>query len=134
VPSPDRSTAAQQASNSRPLAADVLLPAGTLLTLRYPGEKAVTLQPGYPLQEVLLLKEAIRDRTGNIIAPLGTPVIGRFETDSRGSRFTAQAIILDGRNIPMSAQPVPLPRNQQGSQNRIEPNQILSVELKQDLR
>lgn len=134
VPPLNQSTAAKPAGNSPTLAPDVLLPAGTVLTLRYPGEKAVTLQPGYPLQEVLLLKEAIRDRTGNIIAPLGTPVIGRFETDSRGSRFIAQAIILDGRNISLEAQPVPLPRNRQDSHNRIEPNQLVSVQLKQDLR
>lgn len=133
VPPLNSSTAAKPTDNNRAVEPDVLLSAGTVLTLRYPGEKAITLQPGSPLPEVLLLKEAIRDRSGNIIAPVGTPVIGRFETDRNSSRFISQAIILGGRSIPMSAQSVPLPRNRQALQ-QVEPNQILAVQLKEDVR
>lgn len=119
-------------SGSRPLPSDVL-PSGTVLTLRYSGEKPITLQQELPQQVVLLLKEAIRDRIGKVVAPVDTPILGRFETDSSGSRFITQTIILNGHSIPLSAQSGSLSSNQQVSQNRIEPNQILSVQLQESL-
>ncbi|NJK38875.1 MAG: hypothetical protein HC835_06990 [Oscillatoriales cyanobacterium RM2_1_1] len=36
--------------------------------------------------------------------PPDTPVVGRFETGSRGSRFIAEAINLEGRSIPFKAE------------------------------
>lgn len=82
----------------------VLLPAGTLLSLRYPGETSLSLRTGPPHQEVLLLQNEIRDAIGNLIVPQGSVVIGRFETSTAGSRFITQAISLAGRNVPIVAQ------------------------------
>lgn len=83
---------------------DVLMPSGTILKLQYPGQTNLTLEPGLPRQEVLLLSEAVRDRAGRVIAPAGSPVIGRFETGSNGSQFIAQAITLQGRNVLLKAE------------------------------
>lgn len=108
---------------------DVLLPEGAVLSLIYPGKKPLTMKAGTQRQEVLLLTEAIRDRSGQIVVPAGSHIIGRFETNSRGSRFIAQAIALGSRNVPISAESEVLKRKR-----RLSPNQILQVQLKEDLR
>lgn len=88
--------------------ANVLLPAGTELSLLYPGDRALRLQPKPSRQEVLLLQGGILDNRGNTIVPANTPVIGRFETTNLGSRFVVEAISLNGRNIPLLAQSEPV--------------------------
>jgi len=108
---------------------DVLLPEGAVLSLIYPGKKPLTMKAGTQRQEVLLLSEAIRDRSGQIVVPAGSHIIGRFETNSRGSRFIAQAIAIGSRNVALSAQSELLKSNR-----RLSPNQILQVQLKEDLR
>lgn len=82
-------------------APNVLLPAGTRLSLLYPGVEDLALDPKPSRQEVLLLQGGILDSNGNTIVPPNTPVIGRFETNSEGSRFVVQAIYLNGRSIPI---------------------------------
>ncbi len=98
--------------------AQILLPSGTLLNLRYPGSSALNLRVGTPLQEVLLLQAEVRDRTGKVI-PEGTPVLGRFESNNGGSRFIAQAITLQGRNVPLVAQSDPIDGGAQISQDSL---------------
>jgi len=83
--------------------ANVLLPAGTELSLLYPGDRALRLQAKPSREEVLLLQGGILDNRGNTIVPANTPVIGRFETTNLGSRFVVEAISLNGRNIPLFA-------------------------------
>ncbi|MEG5037871.1 MULTISPECIES: AMIN domain-containing protein [unclassified Microcoleus] len=88
--------------------ANVLLPAGTELSLLYPGDRALRLQAKPSPQEVLLLQGGILDSRGNTIVPANTPVIGRFETTNLGSRFVVEAISLNGRNIPLLARSEPV--------------------------
>ncbi|MBD0310738.1 MAG: AMIN domain-containing protein, partial [Microcoleus sp. T1-bin1] len=84
-----RSNAALQAE----VGANVLLPAGTELSLLYPGTEALRLARAKPSrEEVLLLQGGIFDSRGNTIVPANTPVIGRFETTNLGSRFVVEAI------------------------------------------
>ncbi|NES96334.1 MAG: AMIN domain-containing protein [Desertifilum sp. SIO1I2] len=111
--------------------ARLILPSGTLLTLMYPGSVALSLRPGAVRQEVLLLQEEIRDTNGQILIPTGAMVIGRFEMDRQEVRFIAQAIGLGDRNLPLTAQSVPL--NEGSAQIAIQPNQTLQVRLSQDL-
>jgi hypothetical protein len=85
---------------------EILLPSGTQLSLRYPGEKVLNLQAYQLRQEVLLLQEDLRDRNNQVIAPAGTPIIGYFETSSTGSRFIAKAIVLRGSNLPLKLNPI----------------------------
>jgi hypothetical protein len=109
------------------LPANVLLPTGTQLKLRYSGSTSLALATNASRQEVLLLQEAIRDRTGKIAVPAQTPVIGRFETTSGGSRFVTQAIALPGRNIPLVAQSDLLNGSRQVSQDQIIRNSALGA-------
>jgi hypothetical protein len=73
-----------------------LLSAGTQLSLRYPGFQPLRLQSNQTRQETLELQNEIRDRAGNLLAPIGSAVLGRFENSSSGSRFVAQAISIRG--------------------------------------
>lgn len=82
---------------------NVLLPAGTRLSLLYPGVEPLALDPKPSRQEVLLLQGGILDSYGNTIVPPNTPIIGRFESNSEGTRFIAQAMYLNGRSIPLEA-------------------------------
>ncbi|MEG4200327.1 AMIN domain-containing protein [Microcoleus sp. Pol12A5] len=101
----DRSNAPLQAATG----ANVLLPAGTELSLLYPGDRALRLARAKPSrEEVLLLQGGILDSLGNTIVPANTPVIGRFETTNLGSRFVVEAISLNGRNIPLVARSEPV--------------------------
>ncbi|MEP0768206.1 AMIN domain-containing protein [Coleofasciculus sp. FACHB-SPT36] len=127
VPDPSSSISAPIQAPTASLNPDVLLPSGTPLSLRYPGDKVLTLRDGVSRQEVLLLEEEIRDRTGKLIAPVGTQVIGRFEIDRRGSRFITQAISLGGRNFPLLAQSDSLDGNRQVSQNRVVRNSAIGA-------
>jgi hypothetical protein len=81
----------------------LLLAEGDKITLRYPSPVEVPLSARPNRQEVLLLQGGIVDREGQYIIPPDTPVIGRFETSSKGSRFIAVGINLDDRTIPFAA-------------------------------
>ena len=110
-----RSNAALQAEAG----ANVLLPAGTEISLLYPGTEALRLARAKPRrEEVLLLQGGIFDSRGNTILPANTPVIGRFETTNLGSRFVVEAISLNGRNIPLSARSQPLAGRRQQPSDR----------------
>ncbi|MBD2096747.1 AMIN domain-containing protein [Trichocoleus sp. FACHB-591] len=105
----------------------IVLPTGTTLQLQYSGTEALELKPGAPQQEVLLLQTEIRDRNGSILAPTGAPVIGRFETTSGGSRFVAQAINLQGRNVPLAAESALLGGKLKVAQDKVVRNSALGA-------
>lgn len=113
----------------KPRGNEILVPAGAQLFVRYSGEKILKFHPDLDRQEVLLLDGAIFDRAGNLIAPEGTPVIGRFESNRKGSRFVAQAITLFGRNIPLAAQ-----SERYKIPNHLKPGETMQIRLKQALR
>ena len=110
----------------------LLLPEGTLLTLRYPGPVEIALREDFPRQEVLLLDEEIRDPSGNLIAPAGTKVIGRFENNSRGSWFIAQAIEIGDRLLTLNGRSRSL--NNSAGPTTIQPGQLLEIRLTGDRR
>lgn len=99
---PNASTGVRQAF--KPTAPNVLLPAGTTLNLRYPGNATLTLNADRPQQELLVLLIDLRDASGNLLAPAGSTVTGRFETTTSGSQFVTQAIVVAGRMVPLAAQ------------------------------
>jgi hypothetical protein len=102
------------------------LTAGLTLTLRYPGP-GVDFRPGLPWQEVLLVEQNITDPTGRVVIAAGTQVLGRFETEGRGSRFVAQALVQPTQNLRISGQSGLL-------ENRLGPNALVSMKLLSDWR
>ncbi len=116
----DRPTLSPQSSN-------IVLPIGAKVNLRYQGN-SLYLQPGSTQPSALLLVEDLRDRAGNIIAPSGTPVFGRFQTSRDGSRFISEAISLSGNYVPLVAHSNLLNRNP-----TLQPGQTLQIRLIEDL-
>ncbi|MDB9517886.1 AMIN domain-containing protein [Roseofilum reptotaenium CS-1145] len=106
------------------------LPRGTRLKLRYPGQESIYLTPGIPLQEVLMVHEAITDRQGSLLIPVGTRVIGQFETQGQQSRFQATAIILGSdRTFPIQGQSDRLTSVNPYLPVIIQPGQIIEIRL-----
>ncbi|WP_448571350.1 hypothetical protein, partial [Trichothermofontia sp.] len=79
------------------------LAVGTWVPLVYPGQVPLALQNGVPHPEVLLLQENLMDSRGNLLAPAGSRVLGRFESGRDGSRFITQAIEVNGASQLLAA-------------------------------
>ncbi len=102
--SSDRNATEGQFNNSLPITdPNVLVAAGTVMILRYPGSEGFTLKSGSSRREVLVVDVEVYDRNGNAIAPVGTPAIGTFISDRSGSRFVVEAMAIDGEMVPISA-------------------------------
>lgn len=80
----------------------ILISEGEVINLIYPSDD-VKLPRDIEQQEVLLLEKAIADKSGRIIVPAKTPIVGGFDTTNHGSQFIARAIYLNGRLIPFAA-------------------------------
>jgi N-acetylmuramoyl-L-alanine amidase len=123
-------TTTEQVTNQSP---DILLSTGTQISLRYPGN-SLTLTAGSPQPAELVLQEDLRSQAGNLIAPAGTPVRGRFETNDTGSRFIATALALQNQNIPLAAQSDILNGNPTASKSAtLKPSQIIQIRLSENL-
>lgn len=70
--------------------------------LRY-GGPGLSLQSSLPIPEVLIVDQNVTDASGTVMLPVGTPVLGRFETNQQGSRFVVQALIINGVSVPTYA-------------------------------
>lgn len=140
--SPSSNTTLPNTSSLSRQSLDILLLAGTPLNLRYSGDSALLLKAGTPQQVELVLAEDVRNRNlntqsvaiDNLIAPAGTLVSGRFETDARGSRFVAQAIALQGQKLPLAAESEVLnAQSATTSSATIDPGEVVQIRLTQDL-
>lgn len=100
----DRNATEGQFNTSVPITdPNVLVAAGTVMILRYPGSEGFTLKSGSSRREVLVVDVEVYDRNGKAIAPVGTPAIGTFISDRSGSRFVVEAIVINGEMVPISA-------------------------------
>lgn len=98
----------------------VVVPAGTLLSLRYDQEQVLKLNPGQRQQSILRLQSPIVDARGQVIVASGALVLGEFATNQDGSQFTTQSLATFNRNLPFMAQSDTLK-----SAKRISNNQLL---------
>jgi hypothetical protein len=103
----------------------VLIPADTTLNLRYPGPTPLTLEPGEPWQEVLVMTQTVRDRFGNVLVPAGSQVVGQFETGRRGSQFVARALSVQGQTVQFIGESNTLPGDRQVSESDIFRNSAI---------
>ncbi|MFE4107847.1 AMIN domain-containing protein [Almyronema epifaneia] len=83
----------------------VLIPAGTQLPLQYTQPDPLALNDPINYQEVLVLSQDVRHpQTNELLIPKGALVVGRFDLTATNPRFIAQAISLQGQNLPLSAE------------------------------
>ncbi len=121
-PLPDSDPAfTPQSQRSTTLASnrDAILTAGSRLKLRYAGTAPLKLQTNNSRQEVLILQTAIRDRAGRLIAPPGSAVFGRFETNRNGSQFVANSIDINGQSVALIGQTEAIGGARQVQDNRL---------------
>ncbi len=95
IPSPE---------NISPQPSSTIIPSGTMLRLRYPGQDPLVLTEDTEWQEVLILDAPILNANGHVLVPAGSPVIGRFETRNGNSQFVMQALALQDQNIPLAGE------------------------------
>lgn len=81
----------------------ILLAKGSPIPLRYTGTVPLQVAARENRQEVLIVDEDVKSPQGQVVIPGGSQVIGRFETNWRGSRFVAQAISLGSYNQSLEA-------------------------------
>ena len=81
----------------------ILIEEGDVISLIYPSDDII-LPPNIEIQQVLLLEEAITDKSGRVIVPARTPVVGGFDSTTHGSKFIARAIYVNGRLVPFAAE------------------------------
>jgi len=95
----------ERGAQERRPAPDVLLPAGTVLQLRYTGETPLELGGGEPVNQVLLLETEIRDPvTGSVVAPVGSQVVGQFQSSIDGQQWLSQVIVVPaGSQVPFTS-------------------------------
>ncbi|WP_199248112.1 AMIN domain-containing protein [[Phormidium] sp. ETS-05] len=131
---------------------DVALAAGSFVLLSYPASAPVTVMADSPRKEILQVQVDVYDRAGNLLIPVGTPALGTFTKDGNKIRFVLQAVIINGRTLPVTAMSEPitpssgntqvsssnLNGNQEGTPlvdgNAItlQPGEVLPVRLTQD--
>ncbi len=131
---------------------DVALAAGSFVILSYPASAPVTVMADSPRKEVLQVQVDVYDRAGNLLIPVGTPALGTFTKDGNQMRFVLQAVILNGRTLPVTAMSEPITHssgntqvsssnlnsNQEGTPLvdgnaiTIQPGEVLPVRLTQD--
>lgn len=87
---------------------NVLVAAGTMIILSYPGSEGFTVKSGSSRREVLVVNVEVYDRNGNAIAPVGTPAIGTFKSDRSGIRFVLESIVINGKMVSIKAESNPI--------------------------
>ena len=106
TPLPDPESVPSSKNRDRPIPPDVLIAAGTVLELRYPGPTPLTLSRDLPRNEVLTLAKDIRDPvTNGVIAPAGSQLIGQFETqpDNTQQWVSRMLIVPGGERVPFTS-------------------------------
>lgn len=153
-PQPEMMTAAiapKPEANITP-SRDVALAAGSFVILSYPASAPVTVVADSTRKEILQVQVDVYDRSGKLLIPVGTPAIGSFTKDGNQMRFVLQAVILNGRTLPVTAMSEPITPssgNTQVSSSRLngssegtplvdgnaitlQPGEVLPVRLTQD--
>jgi hypothetical protein len=101
----------------------VMIPAGTLLSLRYDQPTPLKLKSGQRQQGMFSLQSPIVDSQGRLLAAAGSSVVlGEFVTSGEGSQFTTQALTIGNRNLALLAQSDVLRSTKQLSNNRLLQN------------
>jgi hypothetical protein len=82
----------------------VVVPAGTLLSLRYDQPTALKLKSGQRQQSLFSLQSPIVDARGRVLAVQGSSVLGEFATSGEGSQLTTQVLAVGNRSLALTAQ------------------------------
>ncbi len=100
----------------------LILSQGSVIKLRYNGDKKMPIKINSELLEIWQLEEDIKDTNNQIIAPSGTIVIGQFFQENNHIIFITENIKLPSKNILLIAESEPLPQKKNVSSNEVLKN------------
>ncbi len=81
------------------------IPNGTIIPVRHDEAEKILVTKDETIPLTLRVTRNIRDGRGNVLIPSGSQVVGQIEPVSSrdGSRFVADYVLINGRDIPLDA-------------------------------
>ena len=71
------------------------IPAGTIIETNYPEAKKILVTKEETAAFTLEVTNNVRDRSGNVVIPRGSKIIGEIRPSSGGSRFVGDTLVLE---------------------------------------
>ena len=71
------------------------IPAGTIIETNYPEAKKILVTKDETAAFTLQVTNNVRDRSGDIVIPRGSKIIGEIRPSSGGSRFVGDTLVLE---------------------------------------
>lgn len=90
-------------NNSRPIANNVSIPAGTQIPLRHSDAEKILVTKEETVSVTLQTAANIKDSYGQVLVPAGSQVVGQIRPANGGSQFVAQEIIINNQRYPLYA-------------------------------
>jgi hypothetical protein len=82
----------------------VVIPAGTVLPVRFEGAEKIVLATDETLPITLTLDSNVRTSTGQVLIPAGSQIQGEFRPSNGGTQFLAESITPTNSNtLPLNA-------------------------------
>jgi hypothetical protein len=83
----------------------IVIPEGTKLPVEYKEAEKILVTRDETMEITLTVAANIRDRSGRIIIPYGSPIGGQIQPaeQKQGSRFVANTIVINGTSYPLRA-------------------------------
>jgi hypothetical protein len=82
----------------------VTIPAGTTIPVRFEEADKILVTKEEILPLTLIVAENIRNRSGNIVIPSGSEIVGQIQPAANGSQFVAEYLMINqDEEIPLSA-------------------------------
>jgi hypothetical protein len=82
----------------------VTIPSGTTIPIRYNDAKKIVIAPNESLPLTLNVAANVRTRSGTILIPAGSQIVGQLQPVSGGSQFVAKELVFsDNKRQPLDA-------------------------------
>jgi hypothetical protein len=76
-----------------PPSTTVTIPSGTTIPIRYNDAKKIVIRPNESLPLTLNVAANVRTRSGTILIPAGSQIVGQLQPVSGGSQFVAKELV-----------------------------------------
>ncbi len=87
-----------------PPSTTVTIPSGTTIPIRYNDAKKIVIAPNESLPLTLNVAANVRTRSGTILIPAGSQIVGQLQPVSGGSQFVAKELVFsDNKRQPLDA-------------------------------
>jgi hypothetical protein len=87
-----------------PASTTVTIPSGTIIPIRYNDAKKIVIAPNESLPLTLNVAANVRTRSGTILIPAGSQIVGQLQPVSGGSQFIAKELVFsENKRQPLDA-------------------------------